>query len=135
MRLDDETERELRHALAPVSAYFVATRALTGRRIGLDEVVLLARIAQRITLPVLIQLARETGDWCAWLPLLLVVLQGRRQLKDVDLRVAEHNLRLLGRRLLDAQGFERVRLEDVMAHPPRLQRAAQEMVTFGPGRR
>lgn len=133
MILDAEMTRALRHALAPVSAYFVATRALTRRKIPSDEAVLIARIAQHMTLPILIQLARETRDWCAWVPLLRVVMSARLHLDLVDLRAAEHNLRLLGRRLLDAQGFGRVALEDVMAQPSSLQSAVHEMVA-GAGR-
>lgn len=134
MKLDDEIQRALHRTLAPTTAYFTATRALTRGTIEPDELIVMARIIQRMTLASLIQLVRETHDWCAWVPLLVLVMRARRRDRSEDLRAAEHNLRLLGRRLLDAQGFVRVRVDDVLAHPPQLQVAMQEMV-LGPGRR
>lgn len=134
MKLDDETQRALHRTLAPTTAYFTATRALTRGQIEPDELLVMARIIQRMTLASLVQLVRETHDWCAWVPLLVLVMRARRRDRSEDLRAAEHNLRLLGRRLLDAQGFARVRVDDVLAHPPQLQVAMQEMV-LAPRRR
>lgn len=128
MILSAEFQRELRHALAPTSAYYAATRALTRRYIARDEALALGRIARLMTLPMLVQLARETQDWCAWVPLLLVVQRARSSIESRDMQAGEHNLRLLARRLLDAQGFRRLRVDDVLAHPPRLQSAVAEMV-------
>ena len=131
MILSTEAERELRYALAPISAYYAATRALTHRRIARDEALALGGIARLMTILMLVQLTRETRDWCAWVPLLLVVKRVRATIDSRDLRAAEHNLRLLARRLLDAQGFGRVRVDDVLAHPPRLQHAVLERVGGG----
>jgi hypothetical protein len=110
MKLDDQTLL-LRYTLAPTSAYYAATRALTKGHVSTDELVLLARIVQRRTFAVLVQLGRERHDWCAWVPLLLLIMRVRRGLALEDLRAAEHNLRLLARRLLDAQDFRRVRVD------------------------
>lgn len=127
MKLDEQTQRALRHALAPTSAYYVATRALTHGAVATDEAVVLARIALRMSFAMLVQLVRETHDWCAWVPLLVLVMRARRRLALDEFRAAEHNLRLLARLLLDAQGFRRVRVDDVLAHPTRFQSAVREM--------
>lgn len=123
MKLDERTQTALRRVPAPTTAYFVATRALTQGVVPAEEVIVLAKIVQRMTFPMLVQLVRETHDWCAWVPLLVLVMRARRHLALDDLRAAEHNLRLLARRLLDAQGFRRVRVDDVLAHRPRFQSA------------
>lgn len=134
MNLDDETRRALRHALAPTTAYYVATRALTHGRVARQDALLLARIAVRMSFVTLIQLVRQTHDWCAWVPLLVLVLRARSIVAPDDVRAAEHNLRLLARRLLDAQGLGLVRVDDVLAHPSRLQAAVREL-TAGAARR
>ena len=128
MQLDDETERRLRYTHAPTAAYLTATRALTSGTVSVDQVIIIARIAQRMDFITLVQLVRETCDWCAWVPLLVLMLRARQRWRSEDLRAAEHNLRLLGRRLLDAQGFTPVQVDDVLAQAPRIQTAMQQLV-------
>ena len=132
MILDAQTVQQLEGVvLAPTEAYYTAVRALTQGTIAGSDMLVLARIAQRLSLAMTIQLARELDDWCPWVPLLVLVTRARAHLADdEDLRAAEANLRRVARSLLDAQGFRRVDVQDVLAHPPQLQSAIQAMV-FG----
>ena len=131
MTLDDATERALWTALAPTSAFHEASRAVTMSRLDREDLDVIARIVLRMTFASLVQLLRETDDWCAWVPLLVVVMRGRQHEDTAVLRAAEAHLRGLARRVLDAQGFRRVRVEDVLGQPPKLQRALQALL-FAP---
>lgn len=77
----------------------------------------------------MIALAEHTRDWAPWVPLLNFALV----LRDLDgqsliLRAAEHRLRLVARRLLDAQGFTDVLVDDTLGLPPQMQRAVTTLL-------
>lgn len=77
----------------------------------------------------MIALAEHTRDWAPWAPLINFALA----LRDLDdsnrvLRAAEHRLRLVARRLLDAQGFTDVLVGDTLGLPSQMQRAVTTLL-------
>ncbi|MGE0790069.1 MAG: hypothetical protein AB7S26_30630 [Sandaracinaceae bacterium] len=74
-------------------------------------------------------LAEHTRDWAPWVPLInfAVALRELDQSSPV-LRAAEHRLRLIARRLLDAQGFAAVRVDDTLGLRPQIERAVRSLL-------
>ncbi|MCC6874630.1 MAG: hypothetical protein IT378_10025 [Sandaracinaceae bacterium] len=77
----------------------------------------------------MIALAEHTRDWAPWVPLINFALALRElDSSHVVLRAAEHRLRLVARRLLDAQGFTGVLVDDTLGLPPQMQRAVATLL-------
>lgn len=122
MKLSASTEVALRRTLAPTVAYSIAEESLTRRQpLAPDESLALTRICALMTFEELVQLTRETRDWCAWRVLLVAVTKARARSNEAAFAEAEVHLRALARRLLDAQSFSHVDVDDVLAHPTRIQ--------------
>jgi len=77
----------------------------------------------------LILLAEDTRDWAPWVPMLRVA-KSLRELDEsnVVLRAAEHRLRLIARRMLDAMTLTDVLVDDTLNLPPVMQRAVTELL-------
>lgn len=115
------TPPEARYPLAPVEEYREASLALIGGYCRTDPETWAGVVAGLDTSDFIL-LVEETADWCAWNPMIRFV-SGLRSMHDHHwLRAAEHRLRLIARRLLDAQGFGAVAVNDTLAHPPGYQR-------------
>jgi hypothetical protein len=69
-------------------------------------------------------LAEQSRDWAPWVAMIHFA-HALRELDDSNplLRAAEHRLRLIARRLLDAQGFADVLVDDTLGLPLAMQRA------------
>jgi hypothetical protein len=117
-----------RYTLAPMAEYNAASVAVLRGRIEFDAIKWATAIGC-ITARSMIQLVEVTHDWCPWTPMLRVAMTLRDfDPEHIEFRAAEHRLRLVARRLLDAQGFGTVRVDDTLAHQPPLGRAVEAML-------
>lgn len=76
----------------------------------------------------MIALAEHTGDWSPWSPMIRFGSLLRELDDNLVRRAAEHRLRLIARRLLDAQGFTDVLVDDTLGLPPQMQRAVTTLL-------
>lgn len=102
-------------------AYRDAQLGLMRRRVGVDPERWAHDVAHGNERE-MIALAEHTRDWAPWAPLINFALM----LRELDsshlvLRAAEHRLRLVARRLLDAQGFSDILVDDTLDLPPQMQ--------------
>ncbi|MFO0684930.1 MAG: hypothetical protein U0234_22925 [Sandaracinus sp.] len=108
---------------APLDEHRDAQLSLLRRRFEVDPVAWASRVAQ-IDERSMIALAEHTRDWAPW----TCMIQFALSLRELDesnlvLRAAEHRLRLIARRMLDAMTLTDVRVDDTLAVPPMMQRA------------
>jgi hypothetical protein len=105
---------------APVDEYRIASLAVMRRETVFDAA-RWARGVLRGDEQGMLSIIEQKRDWCAWAPMIRLAQRARES--DVLMDRAENRLRLIARRLLDASGFAKVRVDDTLAHQPALQRA------------
>lgn len=108
---------------APVDEHREAQLSLLRRRIEVDPIAWAMRVA-RMNEREMIALATHTRDWAPWVPMLRLAVS-LRELDEAGLvlRAAEHRLRLIARRMLDAMTLTEVLVDDTINLPPIMQRA------------
>jgi hypothetical protein len=77
----------------------------------------------------MIALAEHAHDPSPWVPMINFATALRElDASNIVLRAAEHRLRLVARRLLDAQGFTDVLVDDTLGLPTQMQRAVATLL-------
>jgi len=115
-------------AIPPFDEHRDAQLALMRRRIEVDPITWATGVAQADERGMII-VAEQTRDWAPWAPMLRFAVS----LREIDktnlvLRAAEHRLRLIARRLLDAQSFTDVRVDDTLGLLPQMQCAVAALL-------
>lgn len=113
---------------APIDEHRDAQLSLLRRRVDVDPIEWATRVAQTDERG-MIAVAEHARDWAPWVPMLRFALS-LREVDDANLvlRAAEHRLRLVARRMLDAMTLTQVLVDDTLNIPPVMQRALSSVL-------